>query len=129
MLTSGSIQKIGTTRPDLYAFRISGEITRDDMNDMATHMNDVFDKQEEVDMLLYFKDFEGSEAGSGLSVEALRSQFRALNSVRRYVVANAPESAGQMVEAMGKLLPVDAESFDDMDAALDSLDAKRITTA
>ena len=129
MLATNTIQKIGTTRPDLFAFAIKGKVTRQDMHDMASSMNEAFDAHDTVDMLLYFEDFQGSETAAQLDLETAKSQFRALSSVRRYVVVNAPEQAASLVEAMGKILPVDVEIYDDMQAALDDLDATRMTTA
>lgn len=123
MLSTPSIEELSTTRPDLFAFKINGEVSKEDMRDMAQHMNDAFDAHSEVDMLLYFEDFKGAAPDAGLSLEAVQSQLRALSSVRRYVVANAPEQASDLVEAMGKLLPVEAEAFDGLDAAFKSLGA------
>ncbi|MEE4189006.1 MAG: STAS/SEC14 domain-containing protein [Roseobacter sp.] len=128
MLATQSIQQLGTTRPDLFAFRVQGEVSRDDLTQMASHMNKVFDAHEAVDMLLYFEDFEGSTKGAGLDLVSVKSQVRSLSSVRRYVVANAPDHAAEMVETLGKVLPVDAEAFDDLDDAFKALGATSMTT-
>lgn len=129
MLATRTIQKIGTTRTDLFAFSIKGKLTRQDVHDMASSMNEAFDGHGEADMLIYFEDFQGSDPTAQLDLRTAKSQFRALSSVRRYVVVNAPEQAASLVEAMGKILPVDVEIYDDMQAALDDLDATRMTTA
>ena len=129
MLSTQSINQLSTTRPDLYAFRIEGEVSREDMTEMAEHMNSVFDAHDQVDMLLYFDDFKGSEAGASMSLENIQSRLRALSSVRRYVVANAPDAAGDMVETLGKVLPVQAESYETVDEAFDALGAKAMLTA
>lgn len=129
MLATRTIQKIGTTRTDLFAFAIKGKVTRQDVHDMASSMNEAFDGHGEADMLIYFEDFQGSDPTAQLDLRTAKSQFRALSSVRRYVVVNAPEQAASLVEAMGKILPVDVEIYDDMQAALDDLDATRMTTA
>ncbi|MGA9410169.1 MAG: STAS/SEC14 domain-containing protein [Roseobacter sp.] len=128
MLSTSSIKELSTTRPDLYAFRVQGTVSRADMTEMARHMNTAFDAHDNVDMLLYFEDFEGSKPDAGLDLETVKSQLRSLSSVRRYVVANAPDRAADMVEAFGKILPVETEAYDDLDAAFQSLDAKTMTT-
>lgn len=129
MLSTSSIKELSTTRPDLYAFRIEGTVSQNDMAKMAEHMNEAFDIHDKVDMLLYFENFEGSDADAGLTLENAKSQMRALQSVRRYVVVNAPDRAADLVEAMGKVLPVKAESFDSLDAAFEDLSATAMTTA
>ena len=129
MLSTQSINQLSTTRPDLYAFRIEGEVSREDMTEMAEHMNSAFDAHDHVDMLLYFDEFKGSEAGASMSLENIQSRLRALSSVRRYVVANAPEAAAGMVETFGKILPVEAESYDSVDEAFEALGAKAMLTA
>lgn len=129
MLSTPSIKELSTTRPDLYAFRIQDTVSRDDMKEMALHVNEAFDVHEKVDMLLYFEDFEGSDPDAGLSLESMESRFRALGSVRRYVVVNAPEQSQDLVNVMGRLLPVQAETFDSLDAAFEALSATSMTTA
>ncbi|MGA9251774.1 MAG: STAS/SEC14 domain-containing protein, partial [Roseobacter sp.] len=96
MLSTSSIKELSTTRPDLYAFRVQGTVSRADMTEMARHMNTAFDAHDNVDMLLYFEDFEGSKPDAGLDLETVKSQLRSLSSVRRYVVANAPDRAADM---------------------------------
>lgn len=127
MLSTSSIEELGTTRPDLYAFRVQGEVSRADMAEMARRMKKAFDAHDQVDMLLYFEGFEGSAPDAGLDFDTLKSQRGSLSPVRRYVVANAPERAEKMVEAFGKALPVDAEAYDSLDDAFKSLGAKSMT--
>ncbi len=122
-----SIRELRTSRPDLHAFEITGTVGRDDMAAMGRRMLDVFDASPgEVDMLLVFEGFEGSEALAGLSWPSVVSQIRSLGNVRRYVTAGAPPAAGAMVEAMGKVIPVKTEAFDAPGEAWASLGATRL---
>ena len=107
-----AIHPIEGDRPTLLAFRITGEVTREDMVGMARHVGDAFARHDTVDMLLVFDGFEGSETGAGLSPEVLQVQAASLWNVRAYVTAGAPDRAQAMIAAMGKLIPVDARSFD-----------------
>lgn len=61
MLKLPSITEVETSRADLFAFRIDGEVSRDDMSAMADYMNDVFDRFEQIDMLMIFDRYEGAE--------------------------------------------------------------------
>lgn len=124
MLKLPSITQVATSRPDLYAFRITAEVSRSDMTAMAEYMNRVFDNSDEVDMLLIFDRYEGAEAGASWSWEALKSRFRAVTNVNRYVVVGAPDHAQSVIEAMNALIPVDAETFDEEFAAWRSLGAE-----
>lgn len=107
-----AITPVPATRDDLYAFRISGEVGRDDMAAMARRMNDAFGRHDSVDMLLIFDDFDGRSTGAGLDPEVLKAEFRSLSNVNRYVVVGAPAAARGFLEAMGRLIPVEARTYD-----------------
>ena len=127
MFNTPGITQIATDRPDLYAFRISGKISDDAMEDMAEHMNAVFDAhKDKVDMLMIFDNFEGTEFGASWDWDVIKSRFRALSHVDRYVVVNAPGSADKMIDIMDRILPVQAETFDDEALAWQSLQARAV---
>lgn len=118
MLQTPTIREVATPRPDLFAFTVTGKVSREDMAAMGERMVEAFDDREgKVDMLLIFDRFEGSEALAGMSWPAIRSRTEALWEVDRYVTAGAPEAASAMVEAMGKVIPVRAEAFDTAEEA------------
>ncbi len=112
MFSTAHVQEFPTEIPGLHAFRITGAVDRDDMKAMSHYMLDVFTDHDKVDMLLAFETQDASTAGSGLSWEAVEAQVKSLTNVRNYVVANAPGGAGGLVETMGKIMPVQARSFD-----------------
>jgi hypothetical protein len=119
MLTTETIKEFDPGIADVYAFRITGAVTRDDMAAMGERMNDVFGRTDDkVDMLLVFETERSSEPGASFSADAMTAQSKALTNVRNYVVANAPGQAGGIVESMGKVMPVEARSFDTEEAAL-----------
>ena len=115
MLQTQSIQEIPTDHVEVAAFRITGTVTRDDFAAMGARMLDIFDGREgTIDMLLHFDAFEGSEPFAGLSGSGIESRLKSLTRVSNYVVAEAPETAAKMVEAVGAILPVDTQAFDDV---------------
>lgn len=118
MFDSDNIHETQNDIPGPYSFRITGEVDRRQMKEMSDYMTDVFDRHERVDMLLVFDTDETATAGASLSTEAVEAQAKSLSKVRNYVVANAPGRAGGIVEAMGRLIPVEARSFDTRDEAL-----------
>jgi len=111
-LSSSSIEPIATTRPDLFAFRIVGEVSAGDMDAMAKFMNAAFDRHDKVDMLLVFERFDGSEVGSMFDMDVIKAQWRSLAKVGKYVVVGAPDAAGTMIETMGTVLPIETRTFD-----------------
>lgn len=119
MLMTKTIDEFETGIPAVYAFRIKDAVTRDDMAAMGERMTEVFDGAEDkVDMLLVFETDKTSEPGANLSTDAMKAQVKAMSKVRNYVVANAPGQAGGIVESMGKVMPVEARSFDTEEAAI-----------
>lgn len=127
MLNTHGITQIATDRADLYAFRLSGKITDDAMEDMAEYMNGVFDAHEDkIDMLMIFDHFDGSEFGAGWDWDVIKSRFKSISSVNRYVVVGAPDRADSMIGFMDNILPVKAETFDDEALAWQSLQARAV---
>ena len=106
-----TIKRITSNEPNVYAFEISGEIREEDMKSMATTMQSAFAAHESVDMLLIFRDYQGSETGAGMNEETIRSQWQALSQVKRYAVVGAPDYAKTLIDVMDKLIPVKAETF------------------
>ena len=125
-MTSPTIRRIPSTNEGVYAFEIDGRVTSEEMEGIARTMNDAFDTHESVDMLMIFKRYDGSEVGAGFDWESVKSRFRSLTKVRRYVVVGAPEGAADMIEVMGKLIPVHAMTFEssEIDAAWAAVDAR-----
>jgi len=125
-----NVTRIATTRPDLYAFRIDGQVPADQMERMAEAMNEAFDKHDaKIDMLMVFENFDGSEAGALFDGDVIASRFRSVIHVDRYVVVGAPEQARTMIEAMGKLMPVEPITYplEQMDDAWRLLDAQPVS--
>lgn len=112
MLKSQSINQISVDNPLVYAFRIKGEIDAHDLKAMGATMNDAFDAQPSVSMLLIFEQFEGLDAGAGFDMETLTSQFRSLAKVDKYAVVGAPSIASTMINVMDKVIPTDARTFE-----------------
>lgn len=121
-----AVRQIATTSPTVYAFEIDGEVSAAEMQAMGETMNDAFDAHDEVDMMLIFRRYGGSEAGAGLDWDSITSRFRSLTKVGKYVTVGAPEGAETMIEAMGRVIPVDAKTFDlsEIDAAWAHLGAR-----
>jgi len=110
---SQSVSRISVDKASVYAFEITGKISAEAMESMAKQMNAAFDAhKEKVDMLLLFRDFEGSEFGASFDGDVISSRFRALTNVDKYVVVGAPDSAETMLEMMGAIIPVETHTFD-----------------
>ena len=80
---------------------------------MGERMLDAFEAEPKTDMLLIFDGYEGSETFSALSRPGIESMVKSVSEVGRYVVAGAPKAAQTMVEAFGKVLPLETRAFDD----------------
>jgi hypothetical protein len=111
MLNTPTISQIRVTSPDVYAFRINGEIKSEDLSQLAALMNNAFDTHEAVSMLLIFAPYDGATAGTGLNLEVMTSQFRSITKVDKYAVVGAPSFAATLINIMDKIIPVDARTF------------------
>lgn len=112
MFKSRAVTQLPATAPHVFAFRISGHVTSDDMEAMSEFMNARFEEHDSVNMLLIFEAFEGRDTGAGLNWETIKAQTKSLSKVDRYAVVGAPGSAETMIGAMDKIIPVDARTFE-----------------
>ena len=124
MLQTSTIREMPTDLPATYGFRITGRVTRDDMAAMGDRMLDAFDTHDTVDMLLVFDTEETAHTGASASLDAMKAQAKSLSRVRNYVVASPPGRAGDILEAMDKVMPVKAVTFDTEHEALEWLRAQ-----
>ena len=125
---TGYINRIDVNKRSVYAFEITGKVSKEDMESMAKTMNAAFDAHDgKVDMMLIFTDYDGSEFGATLDDDVIASRFRAVTNVGKYVVVGAPDSAESAINLFGKLLPVETHTFElsEIDKAWKLLDASR----
>ena len=110
---TGFINRIDVNKPSLYAFEITGKVSKEDMETMAKTMNAAFDAhKDKIDILLVFTDYDGSEFGATLDDDVIASRFRAITNVGKYVVVGAPDTAESAINLFGKLLPVETHTFE-----------------
>jgi len=128
MLTLPTVIEVANNRDDLFSFRITGEVTSEDMTAMAEYVNDIFDTHDKVDLMMIFDRYDGAETGASFSWEGIESRVRSLSHVNRYVVVGAPENAQEVIEAMGAIIPVEAKTFDEELAAWRYLEAEAVPT-
>lgn len=115
MTLAHGFAEIGTDRPDILAFRVTGALDQDGLQAMGERANEWMDGLPgKGSMLLIFDVAKAGDLPHGtLNWEMLKSRFRALAKLENYVVVDAPGSAGPLVEMMGKVMPLEAKSFDD----------------
>jgi len=107
----GSIQEAPAGRPDLLVFEISGKITEADIEWMAARVQTALDQQDEIDMLIVMRNYEGVEIGAIFDAEAMKVGMRSLSHVRRYAVVGAPAWAKGMINLFSPLTPVEEKTF------------------
>ncbi len=119
LATSAAITRLDSGRPDLLAFDIHAKIAKPDIEWMAAQVDQAFEAQERIDMLLIMTHYDGADLGAVFDGYAMEVQGRSLKHVRRYAVAGAPAWARVMIELFDPLSPVEAKTFDleDKDAA------------
>ncbi|PRY95523.1 SpoIIAA-like protein [Hasllibacter halocynthiae] len=113
-LAHGFAEIAAQDRPDILAFRVTGALDKEGIHALAERANDWMDALPgKGSLLLIFEAAEADDLPSGtFDGEMLKARFKSLRKLENYVVANAPGSAGTMVEAFGKVLPLEAKSFD-----------------
>ena len=128
--THGGVSEIPNDAGDVYAFRVHGLLDDDTSAALADYVNGIFDKHEnEVHLLLDLTEFEGNESGTSIfRGEVLKSRLRAVSNIGKYAVIGAPDTAERMINAMDKIIPVDARTFEpgDREAAWNFVNAQPI---
>jgi len=111
-----AISRLASPRPTLLAFEIAGKISKADIEDMARQIDSAFDAYDRIDILLIMSDFEGLDMDAALDREALGAQMRSVRHVDKYGVVGAPAWARAMIALSDFLSPVDAKTFDLVEA-------------
>ncbi len=106
-----SVTQIPTTSSTVLAFNVDGEIQSEDLEVMAQIMNDAFDQHDDVNLLLIFRPYEGTETGATLNWEVVKSNFRSLSNLNKYAVVGGADAPKGSVDFMDRLIPIDAETF------------------
>ncbi len=126
MLNLPTVIEVANNRESLFSFRITGEVSQEDMTALAEYVNSIFDDHDAVDLMMIFDRYDGAETGAGFTWEGIKSRFRSLTKVEHYVVVGVPERAQAAIAAMGTIIPVEARTFDEEIAAWRYLDAEAI---
>lgn len=108
---SGSIQEAPAGRRDLLVFEVSAKITEADIEWMAARVQAAFDQQDEIDMLIVMRNYEGAELGAIFDADAMKAGMRSLSQVRRYAVVGAPAWAKGLINLFSPLTPVEEKTF------------------
>ncbi|MCG6114006.1 MAG: STAS/SEC14 domain-containing protein [Mesorhizobium sp.] len=112
-----NIRKLPAPEPGLHAFETMGKITKADVEFMADALKPAFERDEEVDILIVMRDYDGIEVGAVFDTKALSAQAQSARHVRKYAVVGAPDWAETMINVMSPISPVEARTFDLEDEA------------
>lgn len=112
-----AIRPVPTSRPDLYAFEVTGKIAEADVERMAAIVTAGFDRFDKVDILLTMPGYDGAELGAVFDKEGLSATLRSSAHVRRYAVVGAPGWAKAMINLFSPVSPVEAKTFELEDEA------------
>ena len=86
------IRKLPARRARLYAFETRGKITKADVEWMADALQPAFERDEEVDILIVMRDYDGIEGRRPVfDTKALSAQAHSARHVRKYAVVGAPD--------------------------------------
>lgn len=110
-MTELNIHKLPTADPALYAFEIIGKITKPEVEWMADILDQAFEDQETLDILIILRGYDGIEAGAVFDLKALKAQAQSTRHVRKYAVVGAPEWAETMINFFAPASPVAARTF------------------
>lgn len=111
MLCCPTISETQTSRPDVFAFHITQSVTEADMDRIATYMCDQFKAHDDVSMILIFEPADGPVAEAKLDPDLGKSKLRALEKVSKFAVVGAPENGNAILDAMARIIPVEARPF------------------
>ena len=108
--TSSIVQQT-SPRSDLLIFEIRAKITKNDIESMARRVDQAFDVEEKIDLLLVMTNYEGADLGAVFDGDAGAVMVRSLAHVRRYGVVGAPGWARAMIEFFKWVTPVQEKTF------------------
>lgn len=92
-------------------FEVVAKITEADIEWMAARVAAAFDEQDESDMLILMRHYDGVELRALFDAKAIHAGMRSLRHVRRYAVVGAPAWAAAMINLFSPLTPVEERTF------------------
>ena len=106
-----SILGMPTGRSDLLIFEVVAKITEADIEWMSARVAAAFDEQDEIDMIIVMRHYDGVELGAIFDAKAIQAGMRSLRHVRRYAVVGAPAWAAAMINLLSPLTPIEERTF------------------
>jgi SpoIIAA-like len=108
---SEAVSIVPSGRPDLVIFEIDGMLEAADMKHMARVVQDAFENQPQIDLLIIMKSFDGVSPAAILQADALQVSIESLAKVRRYCVVGAPTWARVLIGLLKYATPVQEKTF------------------
>ena len=109
----GGLRRIATSRPDAFAFEVSGHMGRDEIEAVVAELDGAFDAHPDgVDLLARIRAFPGFDVGALRSSELWRMKARSLDRVRRYAIVGGPGWLSGTATFLGHFLEPDIRYFE-----------------
>lgn len=112
MTPTNALHPLPPRRPDCLEFEVRGRMNAADMRGMADAVDAGFKAWGRVDILVWFRPFDGVTLAGAVEPKALKTEAASLAHVRRYAVVGAPGWADALIEAGGGITPVESRTFD-----------------
>jgi len=108
----------------ILAFAFDHTLDHHQVLTMARTVENAIAQGNDLALLLDMRATEHVSPGAFLSAEGMWTSLRSVGPVRRYAVVAVPGIAAAVVEAMGKILPLESRAFDG-----DEIEAARVWVA
>jgi len=109
---SPAITTIETGSQTVLAYEISGRLTTEDIDLVATPMMATFDKYDSIDLLIRLKDYSSFDSELLLQRSVISMKLAALTHVRRYAIVGAKPWMDKLVSLFKPLAAMNIRTFD-----------------
>lgn len=112
-----SLHFIKTTEPSVIAYEMKGRITSADVHYAAKEFGDLFDRHDDLNVLIKMADYTGFDLSAIFDDEYIKTKFRALQKVKKVAIVGATPSVRNTVELIAPVFGLETKVFDPSDEA------------
>ena len=107
-----STSLIETGDPKLISYEIDGMFTKDDVERVVQPLQQAFEKDEKIDLLVRMKNYAGFDPSILAQRSVLSVKLSAISHIRRYAIVGAKDWMKNVVGMFASMLPFEIQFFD-----------------
>ena len=108
-----ALTHLKTKRDDVYAFKIDGHMTRDDVEGMFQTLEQAYEKHDKINLLIHIDHYEGFDWHLFLSEKTYQGKLHAMRHIHRYALVGGPAWAATATAFFNPMFRIEVRHFEE----------------